>query len=219
MILVTLFLVMSMTARILTGLLPEREPPGTEEFLEEARAIMAILAKEDSLQGKRGHHSADSGRKGAQFPRERHGRGEVLLPGTIDLNEVDSAGLLPLPGIGPVFAGRITRYRALLGGYHHTGQLTEVYGLKQETVERIAPYFLVDTGLITRINLSNAAFRELLRHPYLNYEDVKALVNYRELMGAGSTIQDIRHNRVLPDTVLERIAPYLDLDVSHRKGP
>jgi len=46
----------------------------------------------------------------------------------IDLNEADSLELQYLPGIGPVFASRIVRFRESLGGFHHVSQLMDVYG-------------------------------------------------------------------------------------------
>src|SRR5665647_1059817 len=48
----------------------------------------------------------------------------------LDLNSADSLHLLEIPGIGPVFASRIIRYRTLLGGYYAVDQLREVYGMR-----------------------------------------------------------------------------------------
>ena len=47
----------------------------------------------------------------------------------IELNEVDSAGLVKLSGIGSVYAARILKYRELLGGYYLKKQLLEVYNM------------------------------------------------------------------------------------------
>ena len=135
------------------------------------------------------------------------------MPLSINLNNVDSAGLLPLPGIGPVFAGRIVRYRELLGGYHGSHQLSEVYGMKAETVELISPFLIIDTSRIRKLPLNTSSFRELLRHPYLEYDDVKALVNYRDVMGKITSLQEIMEHMLVPDSVLEKAGCYFDLSL------
>ena len=84
-LLFSLFLIAGSGIRVVVEVIPERDPPGTNEFLHEARIMM------DSLELR-------------------------ARPRLLDLNRADSADLLPLPGIGPVFASRIIRYRDLLGG-------------------------------------------------------------------------------------------------------
>jgi DNA uptake protein ComE-like DNA-binding protein len=141
----------------------------------------------------------------------RPSHGISIPPHSIELNSADSAGLLPLPGIGPVFAGRIISYRELLGGYHHTGQLSEVYGMRPETIELIDQYLNIDTSLICKIPLNTASFRQLLRHPYLEYDDVKAIVNYRDVMGRITSLQEIKEHALLADSIVEWAGYYLDL--------
>jgi DNA uptake protein ComE-like DNA-binding protein len=122
--------------------------------------------------------------------------------------------LLPLPGIGPVFAGRLIKYRGLLGGYSSVDQLMEVYGMSLETFDMIADRIAIDTTLIIKMDLNSATFRELLRHPYLEYEDVKALVNYRDFAGSIQSLQELEDNFILPDSVLNRVIPYIYLSKS-----
>ena len=129
----------------------------------------------------------------------------------ININRADSAHLLPLPGIGPVFAGRIVKYRELLGGYVRIEQLCEVYGFPEKSLDLIRDRIVLDTSAIRKILLDNASFRDLLRHPYLELEEVKSLVHYRDFKQDISTLMELRQNQVLPDSTLERIAPYLDL--------
>jgi hypothetical protein len=52
----------------------------------------------------------------------------------------------------------------------------EVYGIPHETIERIRDHIYIDSSIIRKIHIDIASFRELLRHPYLEYEDVQALV-------------------------------------------
>ena len=128
----------------------------------------------------------------------------------IDINRADSADLIPLPGIGPVFAGRIIRYRELLGGFTDVTQLHEVYGLPAETIDRIGDQLIFDTLALRRISLNAASFSDLLSHPYLDFGEVKALIRYRDYRCGFSSLEEIRENGLLTDSTLEKIFPYLD---------
>lgn len=132
----------------------------------------------------------------------------------IDINRADSLQLLPLPGIGPVFAGRIVKYRNLLGGFTQADQLLEVYGMNINTLEMIIDRIVLDTTLIVKLDLNRASFGELLRHPYLEYEDVKSLVNYRDFKGIIQSFGELKENFILPDSLLQKVMPYLYLSNS-----
>jgi hypothetical protein len=212
LILLSFLLILSLVFRITVQHLPGKEPEGMEEFEQEARRIRAVLARADSIQRAR----EDSIRKnrafgtGSTFSYSYYDRG-VKGVQPIDINHADSAGLLPLPGIGPVFAGRIIKYRDLLGGFIRVDQLLEVYGMPVETLNMIRERITIDTSAVRKINLEKAAFRELLRHPYLEFEDVKALLNFRDFSGGIVSFGELQENSILPDSVLQRVLPYLDL--------
>jgi hypothetical protein len=213
MLLLSLLLLLAMGVRFIFPHLLQRQDPGVEEFMILAREIMDGTVEEDSLEADRDplQRTADSHGDAVQVRQTVHPGYSHFMPSRpIDLNAADSAALLPLPGIGPVLAGRIVRFRELLGGYHHTGQLAEVYGLKPETLSLISEQLWIDTSRLIRLQVNAASFRDLLRHPYLEYEDVLALVRYRETMGPLSSLQEIREQGLLADSVRERIAPYLD---------
>ena len=127
----------------------------------------------------------------------------------IDLNRADSARLIRLPGIGPVFSARIIKYRDLLGGYVSADQLEEVYGLSRETVQKISSSLLIDPSAVRRLDINLATFSDLLRHPYLDYENVRSLMNYREFKGGIGSAQEIRNHQLLSDSTLKRMIPYL----------
>jgi len=215
LILLSLLLILSLVFRIVVQLLPERIPEGMEEFKQEASLIRVAFAEADSLQ--RIHRdsirksTATSSRRSVpsgQYTKKVH----AAYP--IDINRADSAQLLPLPGIGPVFAGRLIKYRNLLGGYASLEQLKEVYGISLETYERIADLIVIDTASIIMLDLNNATFRELLRHPYLEYENVKALVNYRDFADTIQSLRELQDNYILPDSVMNKVIPYLYLSKS-----
>ena len=102
---------------------------------------------------------------------------------SIDLNRADSTELIVLPQIGEVMASRIHRYRSRLGGYVTMEQLFEVKGMDSARYATIQPYLVLESNDIHRLNVNEDDFKTLLRHPYLEYEQVKALVNHRERKG------------------------------------
>lgn len=130
-------------------------------------------------------------------------------PKPINLNRCDSAELERLPGIGPVLAARIIKYRNLLGGYVQTGQLMEVYGLTPETYDLIRSRVFADTSAIVKININTADYRQLTRIPYLRRYQVTDILKYRELMGQVKNLPELVRNNLIADSIAERIKPYL----------
>jgi DNA uptake protein ComE-like DNA-binding protein len=177
-VILSLLLILSTAARIVVGLVPARDPPGLNEFIDETRILTQAAADLDVVQ-------------------------------FIDLNRADSLDLIPLPGIGPVFASRIVKYRNLLGGFVSHEQLTEVYGLPGEMVEMLRLQTVIDTSIIRKIDLNTVTFRDLLRHPYFQIELVREIMNFRELMGSIQSAEALKVNNLIPDSTLAKISPYL----------
>ena len=129
----------------------------------------------------------------------------------LDINRADSAALVTLPGIGPVFAGRIVKYRTRLGGFVSKDQLAEVYGLKAETLVRLSPYIRKDTFRITTISVNSATFKELNAHPYISFDQTKVIVKYRRFHKLHS-YEEFKKLGVFSDGELGKIRPYLQFD-------
>lgn len=102
---------------------------------------------------------------------------------SVDLNKADSTELLALPQIGATMASRIQRYRSRLGGFVSLQQLFEIKGMDSARFETIRPYIVLSECNPQKINVNQDEFKALLRHPYLEYEQVKAIVNHRERKG------------------------------------
>ena len=68
--------------------------------------------------------------------------------------------------------------RERLGGFVRKEQLLEVYGVNNELYVRIAPY-IESGGNVQQVRVNQLEFKELLRHPYLSYKQVQAIVNLR----------------------------------------
>jgi DNA uptake protein ComE-like DNA-binding protein len=214
LIIVSGLLVLSSGIRIFMGALPERPPPGMEEFKAEAKQLTVLWNQADSLE--EGSPKLNPGPKPRLEPPVKTRQYEPnrvqkyqTISHPIEINSTDSAGLLPLPGIGPVFAGRLIKYRKLLGGYADPSQLLEVYGMDSVRLSGFMEWVCIDTSAIRKIDINQASFRDLLRHPYLQYEDVKAIVRYRESMGSISTLKELRIHALVPDSTLLLMEPYL----------
>jgi DNA uptake protein ComE-like DNA-binding protein len=130
----------------------------------------------------------------------------------IELNAADSLNLISVTGIGPVFAHRILAYRRKLGGFVNKDQLLEVYGIDEERLAGFKAQLKVDSSLISKLNINTATFKELLRHPYLNYEQVKSLVRFREQIGAFPNLEGISQLEHFTIDDVKRLSPYLAVE-------
>ena len=101
----------------------------------------------------------------------------------IDLNTVDSTTLVELPQIGPYTAVRIIEFREKLGGFIDKEQLRDVKGMDDARFAAIQPYINLAAVEIRKVDVNRADFKTLVHHPYLNYEQVKCIVNQREKRG------------------------------------
>lgn len=128
---------------------------------------------------------------------------------TIELNSADSAQLIKLQGVGSVFASRIIKYRNLLGGFYSTNQLLEVYNFPEETYRQIEPQIFVDQQKIQPLRLNFADFGELIRHPYLEEEHVKAILDYRNTNGAFQSVDQLEKSGIIEPENVSKIKPYL----------
>lgn len=126
----------------------------------------------------------------------------------VEINSADSSALDLLPGIGPVLAGRILKYRKVLGGFCNVRQLGEVYGLKPETLRIIEKYVTVDTSRIQKIVINSETFKRINAHPYISYEQTKAICNLRAKQKIESLSQ-LTDAEIFSNEEIEKIRPYL----------
>lgn len=129
----------------------------------------------------------------------------------ININTATIEQLVDLPGIGDFYAKQIIEYRDKLGGYRNKSQLLEVYRMRAETVEQIGDMFVYDKE-VRQIQVNSATFKELLAHPYLGYNQVKSIVNYREQHGPFKDIDAIAKLHIFKGKDVSGILPYLDLN-------
>lgn len=127
----------------------------------------------------------------------------------VELNSADSLALIPVPGIGNVLAARIIKYRNQLGGYTSMDQLTEVYGITQEKLDKLRLHLKIDLSLIRKIDLNTMKEFELAKHPYLTNYQAKAIVKLRQSKGTSITTEDLILNNILNEEELEKLIFYI----------
>lgn len=142
---------------------------------------------------------------------------EKRMPGTIaskvlELNACDSADLIKLKGIGPYYAHIILKYRKSLGGYHHLSQLQEIRRLPDSVYLRVSPLLTVNPSLIRRLHINTLDEQSLSKHPYINRNQARALINYRSQHGPFKSAEDLRKIILLDEDFIQKIAPYIRWD-------
>ena len=125
----------------------------------------------------------------------------------IDLNASDSSELVKLPGIGPVFAAKIIRYREKLGGYSDIAQLMEIDGLPDSLMKW---FVIADTIPVRKINVNTSTLAELRRHPYIDFYQARAIVEFRGERGKIKGPEQLSFMEEFTDQDLIRLEPYLD---------
>ena len=123
----------------------------------------------------------------------------------VDLNAADTTLLMRVPGIGPYFAARIVNYRQRLGGYAHTEQLREI----DDFPEQALGYFVTGGG-VQRLKVNRLRLGELRRHPYINYYQAKAIVDYRRLHGPLTSLDQLRLLDDFTAADIDRLRPYVE---------
>lgn len=124
---------------------------------------------------------------------------------TVNLNVSDTAIYKKVPGIGSYYARRIADYSQRLGGFVSVNQLDEIDNFPQEAKK----YFVVSTSQVHKMNVNRLSLNELKHHPYINYYQAKAIVDYRRLHGPLHSLDDLRLLPDFSDEVINRLTPYV----------
>ena len=117
-----------------------------------------------------------------------------------------------IQGIIGAFNSKTSCAVNLLGGFYSREQLKEVYGLQDQQYEEIIRHVFIDTSFLRRMNLNTVDRETLLMHPYLTAYQADAIIAYRDYSGDWKDIHEIMWNQLLPDSVFERIRPYLKIE-------
>jgi competence ComEA-like helix-hairpin-helix protein len=137
-------------------------------------------------------------------------RTEKFPAGTlVELNTADTTTLKKVPGIGSAFAGRIVKYRVLLGGFYSVEQLREVYGIDEERYLALQNWFYADTSFIAKLPVNLLPSDSLAKHPYITYRQARVLWQQRRRDGRLNSWENLRLLEEFTETDRERLSAYL----------
>lgn len=127
-----------------------------------------------------------------------------------ELNSADTTLLSQLPGIGIGRAKMIVNYRSQIGGFYSAKQLHEIEYLPDSITNLLIPYITIELDSIKPIDLNTSSMKRLHRHPYISYEQAKAIYNLRwdkQHKGSITNIEDLK--TIFNEKEFERIKYYI----------
>lgn len=124
----------------------------------------------------------------------------------VNVNAADTALLRRIPGIGEKISLAIVDYRQRLGGYHSVQQLLEIKIVSPELLEW---FEIPSSSTVQHFNLNKASFQALNSHPYISYEQAKALLQYIRLYGDVKDAENLLATGIFTKDELEKLRPYI----------
>lgn len=129
-----------------------------------------------------------------------------------DLNNATVEDLKSISGIGEKLALRIIKFRNRLGGFIVDDQLYDVYALEPVVVKRTFERFKVlSQPQIEKINVNSASVEEISKLIYIRYYVATKIVEYREVNGSFSSLDELTKIPDFPIDKIHRIKLYLTL--------
>ncbi|MBW8686626.1 ComEA family DNA-binding protein [Chitinophaga rhizophila] len=132
----------------------------------------------------------------------------------LDINTADSAQWESLPGIGPVLAARIVRFREKLGGFYAIGQVGETFGLPDTTFNKIQPYLIMNKVSLKKLDINQTDEKSLAQHPYIRYKLARLIVLYRSNHGPFRRLEDLLGIPLVDDSIYRKIELYIKIENS-----
>ncbi len=146
----------------------------------------------------------------------------------VEINTATQQEWEALPGIGPVIAKRIIKFRDKLGGFKEVAEVKKTYGISDSLFERLQPYLkltaLKPTPSASEIsakdnygttnglvNINKASVGSLLSVE-IPEEIAKSIVLYRKQHGSYKKIEDLRNIVFINDVIYAKIANKLTVE-------
>ena len=128
----------------------------------------------------------------------------------LNLRTADTTELKLIRSIGSYRAKMIVRYREQLGGYVRVEQILEAKGMDKVIADSILSHFYIDSVVVNKMPVNKMRPEVLQRHPYLNFEQAKAIYEYRRKHIRIKSAEELKKIKGLSPTDIEKISIYLD---------
>lgn len=179
----------------------------TPEKFEELKPYIQLPIAENVVEKAEVEEVAESAEETRAYPTQ------LKTDEIVNLNLADTAMLKQIRGIGTVFARRIVSYRNILGGYSSVEQLKEVWGMTDETYEKITPFLSIDESQITKIDVNKASIEKLKKHPYIKtFQRAKVIYEYRRKKVELKSINQLKHLEEFTEEDWRKLEPYLSFE-------
>ena len=93
--------------------------------------------------------------------------------------------------------------------FYDITQLTEVYNMPKIPKEEIVKYFYLEGDQTLKLNINTDSIIHLSKHPYINWNLAKSIINYRKVHGNYDAVEQITSIKIISDSLYQKIAPYL----------
>lgn len=130
----------------------------------------------------------------------------------LNLRTADTTELKMIRGIGSYRARQIVRYREQLGGFVRVEQVMEVTGMDQMVEDSVLKWFVLDSVVVEKIRVNHVSAQRLSKHPYLRFEQAKAIYELRRKKIRLNSVNDLEGIDCIDEKTLEKISPYLNFD-------
>lgn len=138
-------------------------------------------------------------------------RQEKYAEGTlVDLATADTSELKKIPGIASGTAKAIVGYRSRLGGFYSINQLKELKNISDEQFAKIVKFLKLGELNISHLSVNKSGFEHLRSHPYLNFYQVKAIIELRKKRGKINNLSDLSLLEEFTEKDFDRLKYYLD---------
>lgn len=135
---------------------------------------------------------------------------EVYTGEKQDLNTVTAVQLKEISGIGDKLSERIVKFRNSMKGFINDSQISKVYGLKPDIIDKILQrYTVLSQPIIEKINVNTATFKQVLHLPYIDYELTKKIFQYRDEVAEIQNLEELKNIVDFPIENYDKIALYL----------
>ena len=141
------------------------------------------------------------------LPRWKSEKRDTIL----NIRTADTTELKMIRGIGSYRARQVVRYREQLGGFVRVEQVLEAKGMEQ-VADSVLKNFVLDSVVVNPMNINKVGVQRLSKHPYLRFEQAKAIYELRRKYVRLDSIEQLYELDCLSEEAIKKITPYLNFD-------